>query len=80
MRKPFIIYTDASYRGLGFVLAQVKEDGKEHPIRFGGRKLRPAEGNYAITELECLAVIWGLRKNQQYVGQNKFTLITDHKA
>ena len=31
--KPFKLYTDASYTGLGFILAQEKEDGLEHPIR-----------------------------------------------
>ena len=47
--EPFILYTDASYTGLGFILIQKKVDGKEHPIRYGGRKLSPSERNYTIT-------------------------------
>lgn len=78
--KEFILYTDASYSGLGFILCQMGEDQKEHPIAYGGRKLNSAEQNYTITELECLGVVWGVRKNKQFLGQNKFTLITDHKA
>ena len=78
--KEFILYTDASYSGLGFILCQVGEDQKEHPIAYGGRKLSPAEQNYTITELECLGVVWGVRKNKQFLGQNKFILITDHQA
>src|SRR5262245_38192266 len=78
--QPFILYTDASYLGLGFVLAQQAEDGREHPVRYGGRKLLPAEKNYTITELECLGVVWSVRKNKQFLAQNKFCLITDHKA
>src|ERR1044071_7246978 len=78
--KEFTLYTDASYTGLGFILAQKDDQGREHPVRYGGRKLSPAERNYTITDLECLGIVWGVRKNAQFLGQNKFTLITDHKA
>src|SRR3990170_4062702 len=78
--KQFILYTDASYSGLGFILAQKGEDEKEHVIAYGGRKLQSAEQNYTITELECLGVVWGVRKNKQFFGQNNFLLFTDHKA
>src|ERR1044072_1601369 len=78
--KEFILYTDASYTGLGFILAQKDNQGLEHPVRYGGRKLQPAERNYTITNLECLGIVWGIRKNTQFLGQNKFKLITDHKA
>src|ERR1043165_6901568 len=33
-----------------------------------------------ITDLECLGIVWGVKKNAQFLGQNKFKLITDHKA
>ena len=78
--KEFILYTDASYSGLGHILSQLGKDGKEHPIAYGGRKLNSAENNYTITELECLGVVWSVCKNKQFLGQNKFVLITDHKA
>ena len=78
--KEFTLYTDASYQGLGFILSQKDKQGKEHPVRYGGRKLRSNEQNYTITDLECLGIVWGVRKNAQFVGQNKFIIITDHKA
>src|ERR1044071_2079243 len=78
--KEFMLYTDASYTGLGFILAQKDEQGKEHPVRYEGRKLKPNERNYTITDLECLGIVWEVRKNVQFVGQNRFTIITDHKA
>ena len=37
--KEFIFYTDASYTGLGFILAQLDEQGQEHSVRYEGRKL-----------------------------------------
>src|ERR1043165_1877749 len=78
--KEFILYTDVSYQGLGFILSQKDEQGKEHPVRYEGRKLRLSEQNYTITDLECLGIVWEVRKNAQFVGQNRFTIITNHKA
>ena len=56
----FILYTDASYEGLGFIFVQEGPDGKEHPVQYGGRKLKPAERNYTITDFECLGIVWGI--------------------
>src|ERR1044071_5720312 len=78
--KEFILYTDASYTGLGFILTQKNEQGQEHSVRYGGRKLQTAGQNYTITDLECLGIVWGVRKNAQFLGQNKFKLIADHKV
>ena len=77
--KPFILYSDASYFGFGYILSQEK-DGVEHPVGYGSRKISPAENNYTITELECSAVVWSVRENKQFLGINPFTLVTDHKA
>ena len=80
MKKPFILSTDASYNGVGYVLGQLDNAGNEHPIAYGGRSLRKHEKNYAITELECLALLEGIRKYHIYLADNKFTAYTDHKA
>ena len=58
--KPFILYTDASFIGLGAALHQKQEiNGKEIelPCCFISRALRNAELRYGATQLECLAVI-----------------------
>ena len=77
--KPFLLYTDASTTGLGAVLAQA-EGKDEYVVAYASRTLSPAERNYGITELECLAVIWGVKYFRQYLYGTSFTIITDHSA
>ena len=55
--KPYILQTDASEKGLGAVLSQTTEAGKEHPIAFASRKLLQRERNYSVIEKECLALL-----------------------
>lgn len=76
----FILQTDASFKGLGFILAQ-KHDGKERVISYGGRALHDAEKNYTTTELEALAVVEGIKKYAPYLQHSvKFIVVTDHCA
>ena len=80
MRKPFIVSTDASTSGIGYILSQKDTKGKEHPVVYGGRSLRKHEKNYGITELECLALVEAVRTFHIYLADNEFTAFTDHKA
>src|ERR1044072_3517058 len=77
---PFIIYTDASYMGMEYILIQ-KYDGQEYPISFGSRRTLPSKNNYLLTDLKGTAVIWAIEKNRHYLNiQTPVTLMTDHKA
>jgi hypothetical protein len=77
--KQFILFTDASISGLGAILSQLDERNQEHVIAHR-RTLSKAEKNYAITELECLAVIWAIKHFHAYIYGQRFKLITDHSA
>jgi len=78
--KKFIIQTDASVEGIGAVLTQIGDDGAEHPIAFGSRKLKPYEKNYGISELETLAVVDFVRHFRPYLYQQEVLVQTDHMA
>jgi hypothetical protein len=78
--REFLVYTGASTVGIGAILSQIGTDEKEHPIVYLSRTLSATEKNYGATELECLAIIWAVRRLHPYLDGSKFTIITDHSA
>ena len=48
-----------------------------HPVAYASRAL---EKNYAITELETLAVVWAVTHFCSYLYGHKVTIYTDHSA
>ena len=58
--KEFKLYTDASDGGLGAVLTQISEDGKERPVAFASRTSSKSERNYDAHNLEFLALRWAV--------------------
>ena len=72
--------TDASKEGIGAILAQKDKEGKEHPIAYFSKALTPCERNYDTTNMEALAVIQVIKKFRHYLHEQKFRIITDHRA
>ncbi|CAG8607260.1 15551_t:CDS:2, partial [Gigaspora rosea] len=78
--KTFIVHADASRFGLGTVLAQKDDQGKEYAVAYTRRGLTKAEKNYSTMEPECLTVLWAIEYFLHYLGLNPFVVVTDHAA
>ena len=71
----FVIFSDASGKGLGCVLMQ---GGKV--IAYGSRQLRPHEQNYPTHDLELAAVVFALKIWRHYLYGVTCEIFTDHKS
>jgi hypothetical protein len=75
IKKDFVVYCDASKRGLGCVLMQ---EGKV--VAYASRQLKKHEENYPTHDLELAVVVHALKIWRHYLIGNKCELLTDHKS
>ena len=59
-KKPFLLETDASGKGMGAVLSQKQDDGQSHPIAFASRDLMDTVQRYHSNKKEFLALKWAV--------------------
>ena len=78
--KTFILQTDASNRGVGAVLRQLNDEGKDQPVAYFSRKLLPREQRYSTVEQECLAIKLGVEAFKVYLVGEPFVIQTDHRS
>ncbi|KAL4038666.1 hypothetical protein IC575_002289 [Cucumis melo] len=71
----FVIYSDASKKGLGCVLMQ---QGKV--VAYASRQLKSHEQNYPTHDLELVAVVFALKIWRHYLYGEKIQIFTDHKS
>ena len=77
---PFTLDTGASDSGIGAVLSQVDDRGRERVIGYGSRLLSKAEKRYCVTRRELLAVVVFTRHSRPYLLGHHFVLLTDHDS
>jgi hypothetical protein len=75
VHKPFSVYCDALYTGLGCVLMQ--EGGV---VAYSSRQLKIHEKNYPTHNLELAAVVHALKTSRHYLYGQKCDFYTDHKS
>ncbi|GJX01521.1 putative reverse transcriptase domain-containing protein [Tanacetum coccineum] len=73
--KDFVVYCDASHKGLGTVLMQ-----REKVIAYASRQLKIHEKNYTTHDLELRSVVFALKIWRHYLYGTKCTVFTDHKS
>jgi hypothetical protein len=71
----FVVYSDASGKGLGCVLMQ---HGKV--IAYASRQLKTHEVNYPVHDLELVAIVFALRIWRHYLYRARTQIFTDHKS
>ncbi|GJX91273.1 putative reverse transcriptase domain-containing protein [Tanacetum coccineum] len=73
--EDFVVYCDASHKGLGVVLMQ-----REKVIAYASRQLKVYEKNYTTHDLELGSVVFALNIWRHYLYRTKCTMFTDHKS
>ncbi|GKV46430.1 hypothetical protein SLEP1_g53414 [Rubroshorea leprosula] len=71
----FVVYTDASHKGLGCVLMQ-----HGWVIAYGSRQLKTHERNYPTHDLELAATIFALKLWRHYLYGEEFEVHTNHQS
>jgi len=73
--EKFIIYNDASLKGLGCVLMQ---QGKI--IAYASRQLKNHERNYPTHDLELATIVYALKIWRHYLFREKVEIYTNHQS
>ncbi|GKE19650.1 putative reverse transcriptase domain-containing protein, partial [Tanacetum coccineum] len=71
----FMVYWDASRKGLGAILMQ-----REKVIAYASRQLKIHEKNYTTHDLELGAVVFTLKMWRHYLYGTKCVVFTDHNS
>ena len=80
MSREFEVSTDASDSGLGCILSQRDEQGRDRPICFASKTFTENEKNWHIRDKEAFAFVFALRKFRPYLLGKPFRWYTDHRS
>ncbi len=65
--------------GLGTVLTQCDDEGKEFVVAYASCSNNATESRYSLYEGECLATMWAIAHFRCYLFGTQFTLVTNHQ-
>ncbi|KAL8095247.1 hypothetical protein AgCh_036633 [Apium graveolens] len=71
----FVIFSDASYKGLGCVLMQHRK-----VIAYASRQLKPHEQKYPTHDLELAVIMFALKIWRHYIYGEKCKIYMDHRS
>ncbi|GJY08643.1 putative reverse transcriptase domain-containing protein [Tanacetum coccineum] len=73
--EDFIVYCDASHKGLGVVLME-----REKVFSYASRQLKIHEKNYTTHDLELGSIVFSLKLWRYYLYGSKCMVFTNHKS
>jgi hypothetical protein len=71
----FVVYSDASRKGLGCMLMQ-----NGNVIAYASHQLKPHEQDYPTHDLEFAAVVFAFKIWRHYLYGERYEIYTDHKS
>ncbi|MBW0539157.1 hypothetical protein O181_078872 [Austropuccinia psidii MF-1] len=77
---PFKLYIVACGYGLGKTIHKVQiidEKTIEGPVCYISRKIKPTQARYSEIQMECLCLVWALKKSHYYLDGSVFEVIPD---
>ena len=74
---PFYIQSDASDKGFGAVLGQMR-NGSEVVVAYASKAIAPNEATWSTIEKEAYAIVWSVKYFRHYLYGRTFTIFTDH--
>ncbi|MBW0516221.1 hypothetical protein O181_055936 [Austropuccinia psidii MF-1] len=77
---PSKFHIDACVDGLGEALHQVQiidDKPTEGQICYTSRQMKPTEGRYGASQIECLCLLWAFGKLHNYLDGRVFEVIND---
>ncbi len=75
---PFQLHIDWNMLGLGAVLTQCDDEGKEFVVAYASHSNNAAESRYNSYEGECLVAVCAVTHFRCYLFGTQFTLVTNH--
>ncbi|GKE77816.1 putative reverse transcriptase domain-containing protein, partial [Tanacetum coccineum] len=73
--EDFVVYCDASHKGLGVVLMQ-----REKVVAYASRQLKVHKKNYTTHDLKLGSVVFALKIWRHYMYGTRCTVFIDHKS
>ena len=74
---PFYIQSDASDKGFGAVLGQMR-NGSEVVVAYASKAIGSSQVNWSTIEKEAFAIVWSVKYFRHYLYGRSFTIYTDH--
>ena len=78
--REFILQTDASDFGVGALLLQIDDKGREKVIAYASKALSARHEKFSATEKEAHAIVFGTQQFRVYLLGRHFQIVTDHNA